>query len=269
MQWKNLKSATYLHKPEGGELWIATPKGAIVYKLPANDNAVIKTFKPGNSGIKSKNVVSIAAGKNSLCWIGTDKGVSAFDSDNWLRSKYDMHYPKKMFDEFPITSMVTNLAGDSLYVGTAGAGIARVYRDEVDAISGASVYAQWGPILLPSDYIRSIYIAPDGTQWFGTEEGIAKHTGNDTLDNWTIYTTDDGLVDDFVQAITGDRAGNIWFGTKGGISVFNGSTWISFTLEDGLPSNNVRSIARDHEGIVWIGTDAGIAYYDNERFIKY
>jgi len=266
---KDLKGTMYVDSPEGGELWIASPKGATVFKLPIEDKVVAKTLKPGNSGVLSKEVLGIAAGNNSIRWVGTDKGVSALSSDKWLASSYDMHYPKKMFAEFPITSMVTNLKGDSLYVGTAGAGIARIYKDNVDGISGASVYAQWGPILLPSDNIRCIFIAQDGTKWFGTDEGIAKHTGNDTLDNWTIYTTDDGLVDNFVQAISGDNEGNIWFGTKEGISVFNGSTWNSYTTEHGLAGNNVLSMITDHDGTVWIGTDTGITCYQNEKFINY
>ncbi len=182
---------------------------------------------------------------------------------------YDLHYPERLFKVFPITSMATNLQGDTLYVGTAGAGVARVFRDNLDGISGASVYAQWGPIDLPSDNIQSMFIAPDGTKWFGTKKGIAKHTGNNTLDNWTVYTTDDGLVNDFVQAITGDMNGRIWFGTKAGVSVFDGTTWISYTTEDGLASNNILSLATDQDGIVWIGTDVGIISYGDEKFTNY
>ncbi|TFH25444.1 MAG: hypothetical protein E4H10_09380 [Bacteroidia bacterium] len=266
---QNLKGLTYVDNPEGPELWIASPNGATVTKLPIDDKTDAITFNPENAPLISKDVLGIAAGKDTIRWIGTDKGVSALSNDKWLTPDYDMHYPERMFMLFPITSMATNLKGDSLFVGTAGAGIARVYRDDVDGISGASVYAQWGPIDLPSDNIQSIFIAPDGTKWFGTEEGVARHTGNNTLDNWTVYTTDDGLVDNFVQVISGDKKGNIWFGTKAGISVFTGSSWISYTTDNGLASNNILSIATDNNGSVWIGTDAGITSYENEKFINY
>jgi ligand-binding sensor domain-containing protein len=266
---QDLKGVTYVVNPEGAELWIASPNGVTVARLPIDDQTDAITYDPENADILSKDVVSIAAGKDSIRWIGTEKGISALSGDKWLEPYYDLYYPERMFMIFPITSMATNLKGDSLYVGTAGAGVARVYRDDVDGISGASVYAQWGPIDLPSDNIQSIFIAPDGTKWFGTEEGIAKHTGKNTLDNWTVYTTDDGLVDNFVQAICGDTKGNIWFGTKAGISVFNGSSWISYTTDKGLASNNILSIATDQDGIVWIGTDAGITSYEDEKFINY
>ncbi len=266
---QNLKGITYVVDPEGSELWIASANGATVARLPIDQQTDAITYNPENTTILSKDVVGIAAGKNSIRWIGTDKGVSALSNDKWLTPDYDLHYPERLFMIFPITSMATNLKGDSLYVGTAGAGVARVYHDDVDGISGASVYAQWGPIILPSDNVQSIFIAPDGTKWFGTEAGVAKHTGKNTLENWTVYTTDDGLVDNFVQAISGDKKGNIWFGTKAGISVLNDSVWISYTTDSGLASNNILSIATDNDGIVWIGTATGITCYKDEKFINY
>ncbi len=266
---QNLKGLTYVANPEGPELWIASPDGATVTRLPIDDQTDAITYNPENASLISQNVLGVAAGKDTIRWIGTDKGISALSDDKWLTPDYDGYYTERMFVEYPITSMATNPKGDTLYAGMEGVGVARVYRDEVDGISGASVYAQWGPIDLPSDYILSIYIATDGTKWFGTEEGIARHTGNITLDNWTVYTTDDGLVDNFVQAISGDKKGDIWFGTKAGISVFTDSSWISYTTDDGLASNNILSIATDKNGIVWIGTDAGISSYENEEFISY
>ena len=266
---QDLKGISYASNPEGAELWIASPNGATVARLPIDDLTDAITYSPENAEITGKDVLGIAAGNDSIRWIGTDKGISALMGEKWLEPYYDLHYPDRMFKVFPITSMATNDQGDSLYVGTAGAGVLRVYRDNLDGISGASVYAEWGPIILPSDNIQSIFIAPDGTKWFGTKKGIAKHTGNNTLENWTVYTTDDGLVHNFIQAITGDNQGNIWFGTKEGISVFNGSSWISYTTDNGLASDNILSIAIDHDGIVWIGTDAGISSCKEEKFTNY
>jgi ligand-binding sensor domain-containing protein len=266
---QDLKGVTYVGSPEGSELWIASPNGATVARLPLDDQADAYTYNPENGKMVGTDVLGIAAGNDSIRWIGTDKGISALMGDKWLKPYYDLHYPDRMFKVFPITSMATNQRGDSLYVGTEGAGVLRVFRDNLDGISGASVYAEWGPIIMPSDNIQSIFIAPDGTKWFGTKKGIAKHTGNETLDNWTVYTTDDGLVHDFVQAITGDSNGNIWFGTKEGISVFNGSSWVSYTTDNGLASNNILSLAIDQDGMVWIGTDTGISSFENEKFTNY
>lgn len=266
---QHLKGVAFVDNPEGPELWIASPVGATVVRLPIDNQTGAKTYNPENVNILSSDVVCITSGNGSIRWIGTDKGVFAVSNDKWLTPDYEMHYPSMLFSMFPITSMVTNRTGDSLYVGTAGAGVARVYQDDLDGISGASVIAQWGPIVLPSDYVHSVFITPDGARWFGTEAGIARHSGIDPLDNWTVFTTDDGLVENFVQVISNDKKGNVWIGTKAGISVLNGTSWSSFTTDNGLASNNILSIATDHDGVVWIGTDTGITSYENGIFINY
>jgi ligand-binding sensor domain-containing protein len=253
----------------GSKLWVASPLGATVVNLPIDDQTEVFTHKPENSDILSQEVLAIAAGKNTIRWIGTEKGISALSDGAWLTPDYQMHYTKNMFRDFPITSMAASSYGDTLYAGTAGAGVARVYRDELDAISGASVYAEWGPIIMPSDYILSIFIAPDGRKWFGTDKGIATHIGDDTLDKWMAYTTDDGLIDNYVQAICMDLNGNIWFGTPAGISVFDGVSWKSYTTDDGLVSNNIKSLATGGDGVIWIGSEVGIMSYKDGEFVSY
>ena len=106
----------------------------------------------------SDNVFSIAVGRNNLRWFGTDKGISALYEKKWLTPEYQRKYPESMFKDYPVTAMATTLNGDSLYVATEGAGVSRVFRNQVDAISGASEYAQWGPIEIPSDKVYSICI---------------------------------------------------------------------------------------------------------------
>jgi ligand-binding sensor domain-containing protein len=266
---QNLQGLTYVADAEGQELWISSPEGATLTRLPMDEHTESITYNTENASLTSQNVMDVAAGMDSTRWIGTDKGVFALSKDKWLKPDYAMYYTERMFSEYPITSMATNLKGDTLFIATEGIGIARVYRDNLDGISGASVYAQWGPIELPSDYVLSIFIAPDGTKWFGTEEGAARHRGNNTLDNWTAFTTDDGLVDNFVQTICSDMDGNIWFGTSGGISVLSGSSWTSYTIENGLISNNILSLATDLKGVVWIGTDEGISSFEKGKFTSY
>jgi len=265
---QNLNGLAFEHNPDGQELWMATPNGATVASLPIDERTGATTYHPEDTPILSKNVIRVAIGKNPIRWFATDKGVSAFRNNKWLSPSYFEIYPEEMFSDFLITSIATNRNGDTLYVGTEGAGVARVYQN-VDGISGASTYSMWGPIILPSDKIYSIFIANDGSQWFGTDLGVARHTGNKTIENWTAFTTGEGLVNNFVQAIAEDNNGKLWFGTKGGVSVFDGSAWTSFTIDNGLNSNNILCIAADHEGVVWLGTDSGVNCYKNGKFISY
>lgn len=266
---QDLKGFAFEANPNGQELWIASPRGVTVASLPVDATTGATTYHTGNTPILSNNVVRVAVGKSPMRWFGTDKGISAFRNNLWLKPDYAEMYPEDMFSDFPITSMATNPEGDTVYAGTKGAGVVRVLKNEVDGITGASVYAQWGPILLPSDNVYCVLITSDNTQWFGTDKGVARHTGNLTLENWTVFKTEDGLIDNFVQAIAATHSGNIWAGTKKGISVFDGSVWFPLTTEEGLASNNVLSIAVDKDGIVWIGTDNGVTSYNRGVISNY
>ena len=104
-------------------------------------------------------------------------------------------------------------------------------------------------------------------QWYGTDAGLARHEGYDYMKGWTAYTTDDGLVDNFVQTIAMDHSGKLWVGTRGGISVLDGSEWINYTTRDGLLSNNILSIVCDKTGDVYIGSDKGFMVYNHGALI--
>jgi ligand-binding sensor domain-containing protein len=269
---EKLKGMAYEFSSYGPELWIASPQGATVASLPVDATTGATTYNTQNTTILSDNVLSVATGKGSLRWFGTDKGISAFLGNKWLTYSgfsYKREYPESLFRNFPITCMATSPDGNLVYAGTEGGGVARVFRNEVDGISGASVHSYWGPINMPSDKVYSICITPDGTQWYGTNNGVARHTGTKTLENWTVFNTNNGLVDNFVQAIAIDITGKMWFGTKGGVSVFDGTAWTSYSIKEGLHSNNILCITSDKNGILWLGTDNGVMSYNNGEFACY
>jgi ligand-binding sensor domain-containing protein len=266
---KQPNDLVYESSREGPGFWIATPGGVVFAPLPLTTGSSVTTYNTGNSSILSDNVLAIITGKNNLRWFGTDKGISALSDKKWLSPEYMRDYPFDMFKDYTITSMATSQNGDSLFVATVGAGIARVFKNNVDGISGASSYAQWGPIELPSDNVYSMYIDNDSVQWFGTDMGVGKHVGFNTLENWTIYNTENGLVNDFVQAIAIDTEGKVWFGTKGGISVFDGTEWSSYTMSEGLISDNILFITVDKKGKIYIGTDNGLMTYNKGDLVCY
>jgi ligand-binding sensor domain-containing protein len=264
-----LKDIAYDITSNGKGLWLASPAGVTVADIPIDTKSGATTFNPENSKILSNNVLALAIGKKELRWFGTDKGISALNNGKWLTNSYDDRYPETIFQGFPITSMATSIDGDSLYIGSQGGGVMRVYRNDVDAVSGASEYVGWGPILMPSDSVYSIHISADGTQWIGTNRGVAKHTGYKTLEGWTVITSADGLADDLVQAISSDTKGNMYFGTRNGLSVFDGTNWTSYKMKDGISGNNILTISVDKKNCVWLGTDNGVTGFIDGKFTIY
>ena len=266
---KNIKDVDYAVSGSKQELWLSGPDGASAVTIPFNAESEVTKYSPDNSKIADKNVFAVVAGKKGILWFGTEKGVSALMGSNWLTNNYTDLYPNEIFNFFPLTTMAANNNGDTLYIGTLGGGVMRFYQDDVDAISGASQFAIWGPIEMPSDSVYSVYIAPSGVQWIGTNSGVAKHTGHSALEGWTIYDTKSGLVDNKVQAINADTKGNLYFGTKNGLSLFDGANFKTYKIENGLVSNNVLTITIDKNNIVWLGTDNGVTCIKNGELTSY
>jgi ligand-binding sensor domain-containing protein len=62
---------------------------------------------------------------------------------------------------------------------------------------------------------------------YGEEQGVYRFDGN----IWTHFTSEDGLVDNKICAITIDADDNVWFGSYDkGVSRFDGKTWTSYVI---------------------------------------
>jgi len=137
-----------------------------------------------------------------------------------------------------------------------------------------------------SNDIRTIMLDSKGNLWFGTREGISKldfnkstcssknHKNRLCIKN---YTTEDGLMNNYISSVFEDNKGNIWFGSwrgeEGGISrILNideeasarGENKIdglfeNFTTKQGLPDSNVTAITQDKQGYLWFGTYKGVS----------
>lgn len=82
------------------------------------------------------------------------------------------------------------------------------------------------------------------------------------------YTTQDGLPQSQVSAITQDNEGYLWIGTIGGLSRFNGGEFVTYSSKEGLLNNRITSLDFFEETI-WVGHDGGISSIKNGKIKKY
>ncbi len=120
---------------------------------------------------------------------------------------------------------------------------------------------------LPTDDIRDVASAPNGTIWLATGAGVVSFNGS----SFTTYTaaTNPGLVNDDVYAIAVMSSGDVWAGTDFGASRYNGSAWTAFTTANGLGDNEVKNIKQAPNGDIWFGTINGATRFSSGTFTAF
>ncbi|RMH68803.1 MAG: hybrid sensor histidine kinase/response regulator, partial [Bacteroidetes bacterium] len=116
--------------------------------------------------------------------------------------------------------------------------------------------------------VYALYESRDGTLWAGTQAGglIAYRDGD-----FTTYTTEDGLGNDFVTSLAEDAEGTLWIGFQnGGLSRYRNGVFTAYTTEDGLVPNTILALLVDRNGVLWMGTNgAGLVRFDGAEFTTY
>ena len=80
--------------------------------------------------------------------------------------------------------------------------------------------------------------------------------------NFQNYTTENGLANTAVLAITQLNNGEIWLGTNdGGINIYNGSEFKELNKSNGLADNVVYDLFIDSTDAIYISTNNGVSLY--------
>jgi signal transduction histidine kinase/ligand-binding sensor domain-containing protein len=86
----------------------------------------------------------------------------------------------------------------------------------------------------------------------------------------TLWTQEQGLPQDTVDAIAQTTDGYLWLGTDEGLARFDGYEFTIFNRDKGqLPSNSIVALATDAKGTLWIGTPSGLTEYKRGTFRSY
>ncbi len=97
-------------------------------------------------------------------------------------------------------------------------------------------------------------------------------------DQWTTFTTSNGLPYNEVGAIVFGPDGDLWcvlvLPGGGGVAHFDGDSCEHHTTEDGLGSDVIlwseHTLAVSSDNVLWVATfDAGVSSYDGEVWTKY
>ena len=85
-----------------------------------------------------------------------------------------------------------------------------------------------------SKSIWRIFKDQHDNHWFGSDgDGVYRYDGKTLV----RFTTNDGLPDNQIRGIQGDKSGNVFVNTRKGVSKFDGRTFTTLTVAEGDASN--------------------------------
>lgn len=127
-------------------------------------------------------------------------------------------------------------------------------------------------------FVMSLCADPQGNIWIGTEDhGVFRYNPDAPEgQQYTQFTTKDGLGDDNGYAVACDHRGRIWAGhLNHGVSVYNGQKWQNYEVVGGLSrpeslsgplGERVFAISVcPTDGDVWIATNCGLSRYSQSK----
>ncbi len=256
------------------KIWLGTKGAGLIEiaRLPGDNSLtqVRQTHYPKDElfyGPNSDSIYSLLEDDSQRLWIGTfDEGIAYVD----LTQPDRMFISKKNRLSFPTErrNRIRCLAigpDKRLYAGgQIGLFVCEKPSDEPEDMH----FERFSQIL---DYdIQHILFSSQGDLFvssFGA--GLLKFDSTDPESGYHAYTTNDGMLSDYILSTIEDNAGNLWIATQGGLNRLNLQTGSLI----GFPYDRLGHLMRFNEGQPLLGRDgnlyfnttAGILYFDPQE----
>lgn len=253
-----------------GELRFGSWAHGILLYNPQNDRFdeiptdTTLTSRGEKTGTKLNDLMvwSVYEDKRKHLWISTHyNGLTKFDK----RTGIYTYYPHDINDPTTISATVVwTTFEDSqgrFWVGTAN-GLNLMDRDRG---TFKHYFPQHdNPRSLANPSVLAIYEDRRGRVWFGTDAGL--HLYHQESDDFTVYNTKNGFIDQGIRAIIEDPSGNLWLGTNNGVIMFNPDTKLvrNYTSFNGEKIGGVATGAAvaTRKGEMAFGTRTGLYLFN-------
>ena len=283
---------------DGQNLWVATDGGGLFCRPVANGRKRLteRVFTRDNSALSNNAILAVTGDRYGTIWLGTYLGGLYYLEGGTTLKPYP--YGDQIGTD-RIRNLVYDPARDLLYVGTMGAGltvidaktrkpvarqvdedyrwISALHLDEtgrlwVGSYNGPFCYDPSLDRIVPFSgtvgngippRIYDICSSPDGSIWFGTEEGLFQW--NESTREPRRYTQQEGLSNNVIRAILSADGGDMWVSTSSGLSRLSPRTGkiTVFRSYDGLQGNEFRTgcAFKAPSGRLYFGGNGGLTSF--------
>lgn len=121
---------------------------------------------------------------------------------------------------------------------------------------------------LPAKEIQHSLKEQDGTYWLATTKGLVKW--NKTTGQSRLFSKQDGLTNENIYAVYGDKHNRLWLSSDYGLMSFDKSTFQvrTYLTNAGITHNEFNRIShfKDSTGNIYFGSLNGITAFDPDQF---
>jgi signal transduction histidine kinase/ligand-binding sensor domain-containing protein/DNA-binding response OmpR family regulator len=234
-----------------GNIWAGTWGDGITMFNPQKNQYRHFKFDPKDpASLSCNNAWKIFEDREKNIWIGTfNGGLNLFNRAKNNFTRFDDGTGNVTTKK--IQSLV-EAADGTLWIGTDGGGV-QVFNKQTGKFRG--IVHEDKKNSLSDNRINFIQEDRRGNYWIGTMVGLNYYDKG--KDQFTVYTTADGLPNNVIFGMLQDPAGKLWLSTNKGMSQFDPGTKkvINYGLEDGLQSYEFKqgAFCKARSGAMYFG----------------
>jgi DNA-binding CsgD family transcriptional regulator len=301
---KNL-TITSLIEDSKGNVWFGT-LGKGVYKL---DSTYTKLTQEINNPMSISNIIrSIYEDATGRIWVGTDGGLYKIDSaqNNITFYTNDVSNPLSI-----CLNGIYTIYGDTkgnIWIGLWGKGVNLLRKEEIQKSHEKAVFEKFENQNLAECNVWDIKENRDGNMLFGTSKGLVEYNPtnkavkklcsndisclfwdnegdlwagtfgngvlhfNQTMENFTVFDEDKGLISNILYGLFNDSKNNLWISTDKGFTRFSPGRKIkqNFYRNKNLKLTKIglKALQKTKNNLVIVGGDGGIKVFDPDLVLE-
>ncbi|NND70992.1 MAG: response regulator, partial [Rhodothermales bacterium] len=203
-----------------------------------------------DDGLPQNSVRALAQTQDGYLWLGTDDGLVRFDGQKF--KVFNRSNVKALRHGHAIRALHVDNYG-ALWIGTSESGLVRFTDGNFSRVKSVDAAA-----------ISHVSADASGTMWIGTLDAGLFILKDDEIRH---YSTESGLLTNYVTVVQVDAGSRAWIGTREGLHILEGQSVSPWSGNQGLSSQHVTDLEAGENDQIWVGTLAGLHLVENDLLV--
>ena len=218
---------------------------------------------------ESQDLGVISRDRKGKLWFGFESWLYRYDTEQETLTTFEDQYGQWDTLSGRISHLYQPEGEDYFWLSTLDNGVFQVHTEE--GRKNHFHNREDSPVKLLHQQVNAAYEDNRGFLWLATAYGLHRlHLQSQELE---VFTTEDGLPNNFINGILPESDSVLWLSTDFGLCRFSIArySFLNFTANDGLSSNEFNRISfyKAKDGRMYFGGLDGVnAFYPDDSFLE-